>query len=92
MGSSFNLSPIIILLNLGLWNYIWGIPGMFLCVPFLIIITIVLSHFPQTRRIAIMLSSDGRLRVPLDKTMGAFGFDPTKSLLPPDQAGNPDKD
>ena len=92
MGSSFNLSPIIILLNLGLWNYIWGIPGMFLCVPFLIIITIVLSHFPQTRRIAIMLSSDGRLRVPLDKTMGAFGFDPTKNLLPPDQAGNPDKD
>ena len=92
MGSSFNLSPIIILLNLGLWNYIWGIPGMFLCVPFLIIITIVLSHFPQTRRIAIMLSSDGRLRVPLDKTMGTFGFEPTKSLLPPDQAGNPDKD
>ena len=92
MGSSFNLSPIIILLNLGLWNYIWGIPGMFLCVPFLIIITIVLSHFPQTRRIAIMLSSDGRLRVPLDKTMGTFGFEPTKSLFPPDQAGNPDKD
>jgi hypothetical protein len=51
-----------------------------------------LSHFPQTRRIAIMLSSDGRLRVPLDKTMGTFGFEPTKSLLPPDQAGNPDKD
>jgi len=72
MGSSFNLSPIIILLNLGLWNYIWGIPGMFLCVPLLIIITIVLSHFPQTRGVAIILSSDGRLRVPLDKTMGTF--------------------
>ena len=92
MGSSFNLSPIIILLNLGLWNYIWGIPGMFLCVPLLIIITIVLSHFPQTRRIAIMLSSDGRLRVPLDKTIGTFSFDPTKSLLPQDQVGSPDKD
>ena len=92
MGSSFNLSPIIILLNLGLWNYIWGIPGMFLCVPLLIIITIVLSHFPQTRRIAIMLSSDGRLRVPLDKTIGTFSFDPTKGLLPQDQVGNPDKD
>ncbi len=62
MGSSFNLSPIIILLNLALWGYIWDIPGMFLCVPFLIIITIILSHFPQTRAIAVMLSSDGRLR------------------------------
>ena len=62
MGSSFNLSPIVILFNLALWGYIWDIPGMFLCVPFLIIITIILSHFPQTRAIAVMLSSDGRLR------------------------------
>jgi len=42
MGSSFNLSPIVILLNLALWGYIWSIPGMFLCVPFLIIIIIIL--------------------------------------------------
>ena len=65
-GSSFNLSPIIILLNLALWGYIWDIPGMFLCVPFLIIITIILSHFPQTRPIAVMLSSDGKLRASID--------------------------
>jgi predicted PurR-regulated permease PerM len=63
MGSSFNLSPIVILLNLALWGYIWDVPGMFLCVPFLIILTIILSHFPQTRSIAIMLSSDGKLRI-----------------------------
>ena len=65
-GSSFNLSPIVILLNLALWGYIWDIPGMFLCVPFLIIITIILSHFPQTRPIAVMLSSDGKLRATID--------------------------
>ena len=65
-GSSFNLSPIVILLNLALWGYIWDIPGMFLCVPFLIIITIILSHFPQTRPIAVMLSSDGKLRASID--------------------------
>lgn len=72
MGSSFNLSPIVILLNLALWGYVWEIPGMFLCVPFLIIVTIILSHFPQTRPIAIILSSDGRLRVPIDKTIAPF--------------------
>ena len=66
MGSSFNLSPIVILLNLALWGYIWDVPGMFLCVPFLIILTIILSHFPQTRPIAIMLSSDGKLRTKSD--------------------------
>ena len=79
MGSSLNLSPIIILFKLALWGYIWGIPGMFLCVPFLIIVTIILSHFPQTRPMAIILSSDGRLRVPIEKTVGAFSFNPSVS-------------
>lgn len=75
MGNSFNLSPIVILLNLGLWQYIWGIPGMFLCVPFLIILTIILSHFPKTRPIAIILSSDGKLRVSEDAVLEQFNFD-----------------
>lgn len=60
-GSSLNLSPTIILLNLSLWGAIWGIPGMFLCVPFLVISMIVFSHLPQTRAIAVLLSSDGRI-------------------------------
>ena len=62
MGASFNISPIVIMLNLVLWGAIWGIPGMFLCVPFLIIIIIVLSRFPRTRPIAVFLSSDGNLQ------------------------------
>lgn len=81
MGSSFNLSPIVILLNLGLWGYIWGIPGMFLCVPFLIILTIILSHFPQTRYIAVILSSDGKLRVPADELIDDFNFTPNTAAL-----------
>jgi len=60
-GSSLNLSPTIILLNLSLWGVIWGIPGMFLCVPFLVISMIVFSNLPQTRAIAVLLSSDGRI-------------------------------
>ena len=63
MGASLNLSPVVILFNLALWGTIWGIPGMFLCVPFLIITTIVLSHFPKTRPIAIMLSSNGQIDI-----------------------------
>ncbi|MCY3566569.1 MAG: AI-2E family transporter, partial [Gammaproteobacteria bacterium] len=74
MGSSFNLSPIVILLNLALWGTIWGVPGAFLCVPFLIIFTIIMSHFPRTRPIAIVLSSDGDLRVPLEDALETFSF------------------
>ncbi|MCI5105262.1 MAG: AI-2E family transporter [Pseudomonadales bacterium] len=81
MGSRFNMSPIIILLNLALWGYIWGVPGMFLCVPFLIIITIILSYFPQTRPIAIILSRDGKLVVPKQEAFGNFSLNPDSKLL-----------
>ncbi|ALO45911.1 AI-2E family transporter [Pseudohongiella spirulinae] len=66
MGTSLNLSPVVILFNLALWGYIWGVAGMFLCVPFLIITTIVLSHFPKTRPVAILLSSNGQVDLPED--------------------------
>lgn len=65
-GKSLNLSPVVILFNLALWGAIWGIPGMFLCVPLLIITTIVLAHFPRTRPIAILLSSDGQVNIAED--------------------------
>ncbi|GEM_PF-3756360 len=65
-GRSLNLSPVVILFNLALWGSIWGVPGMFMCVPLLIITTIVLAHFPRTRPIAILLSSDGRVNITED--------------------------
>ena len=61
MGSHLNLSPIVILLSLGLWGSIWGIPGMFLCVPITVIIVIICSYFPTTRPMAVLLSGNGEL-------------------------------
>lgn len=61
MGSSLNLSPLVVVLSLVLWGSLWGIPGMFLCVPIMVILLIVLSHFDVTRPIAVMLSERGEL-------------------------------
>lgn len=58
MGRNLNLSPLVILLALAFWGSVWGIIGMFLCVPATTIMVIVLSRFENTRRIAVMLSSD----------------------------------
>ena len=44
MGNSLNLSPLVILLSLSLWGTLWGVPGMFLCVPFTVIAMIIFSH------------------------------------------------
>jgi len=62
MGKTLNLSPMVVLLSLALWGGIWGIPGMFLAVPITVIALIVLSHFPATRPIAILLSSSGEIK------------------------------
>ena len=58
-GNSLNLSPLVLILSLVVWGHIWGIMGMFLSVPIMIIITITLFEFPQTKKIAILLSRDG---------------------------------
>jgi len=59
MGSSLNLSPLVILFSLTFWGAMWGIPGAFLCVPIMVILMIVLSHFRSTQPVAIMMSRDG---------------------------------
>lgn len=61
MGKSLNLSGLVIILFLTIWGKIWGVIGMFLCVPILVILNIILANFPQTRPIAIMLSQNGKL-------------------------------
>ncbi|HAJ89644.1 MAG TPA: AI-2E family transporter, partial [Rhodospirillaceae bacterium] len=62
MGNNLNLSPIFIISSLAMWGMVWGIPGMFLAVPILAIITIILSQFPNTRPLAILMSKTGVLR------------------------------
>jgi len=62
MGSTLNLSPLVVLLSLALWGSVWGIAGMFLCVPITVIALIALSHFPPTQPIAVLLSSSGTLK------------------------------
>ena len=61
MGKSLNISSLVAIMALMFWGAIWGITGMLLSIPITVIIVIVLSQFPQTRNIAIMLSKDGKL-------------------------------
>ncbi|MDJ0950282.1 MAG: AI-2E family transporter [Alphaproteobacteria bacterium] len=62
MGSSLNLSPLVIVMGLAISTAIWGIIGAVLCVPIMVIAGIILAQFPGTRWIAIAMSSDGDVR------------------------------
>lgn len=61
MGTRLNLSPVVILVSLTFWGAIWGIPGMFLSVPLMVILNIIFAKFPATRAIAVMLSEEGKV-------------------------------
>lgn len=56
-GVQLNISPVVILISLSLWGYIWGIVGMFLAVPLTSVIHIVCAMIPSLRPISVMLSS-----------------------------------
>lgn len=56
LGDQLDLSPILLLVSLLFWGYVWGIVGMILAYPIMSMIKIVFMNFPQTRPIAIMMS------------------------------------
>lgn len=63
MGMTLNLSPLVVVMSLLLWGMLWGIVGMFLCVPITVILVIILGNFPATRWVAVLLSKEGKTRL-----------------------------
>ncbi|KNG92116.1 AI-2E family transporter [Pseudaestuariivita atlantica] len=61
VGGSVNLSPLVVILALSVWGFIWGVAGMFLCVPITVIGMIVFSEFRSTQPVAIALSERGEI-------------------------------
>jgi predicted PurR-regulated permease PerM len=57
MGRSLNLSPLVVIVSLMVWGTIWGVVGMFLCVPIMVVLLIVFAHFETTRPVAVLLSA-----------------------------------
>ena len=66
--NKLNLSPLLIILSLWFWGYIWGIPGMILSVPIMVILNIILSKFQSTKPIAILFSEKWDLKMNIDET------------------------
>jgi predicted PurR-regulated permease PerM len=59
MGRALRLSSFGIILSLAFWGAVWGIPGMFLSVPIMVMLLVVCSHVPHLRPFAILLSREG---------------------------------
>ncbi len=55
MGESLGLHPVVVLLSLLLWGFLWGIPGMLLAVPITAVLKILFDRSEITAPIARLL-------------------------------------
>lgn len=62
MGRSLNLSPLMVILFLIFWGWIWGIAGMLLAVPILGTITIIFENIESLRFISVFLRGDQKVK------------------------------
>ncbi len=60
-GDRLNLSQFVVILSLTIWGTMWGVSGLFLAVPLMMVLAIVLSQFDATRPMAILMSQTGRV-------------------------------
>ena len=58
-GESLNIDPVVVLLSLGFWGALWGMPGMFMSTPLTVMVMVVLAQFPSSRWVAVLLSHTG---------------------------------
>ena len=59
-GDRLNLSPVVILLFLVFWGWLWGITGALLAVPLAAAVQIALSHIPALAPLAVLMGSGKR--------------------------------
>ena len=62
MGHSLNLSPLMVILFLIFWGWIWGIAGMLLAVPILGTITIIFENIEPLKFISVFLRGDQKVK------------------------------
>jgi len=56
-GSNLNLSPVLILISLAFWAWLWGPLGAILAVPITVMLRVMFSYFESTKFISILMST-----------------------------------
>jgi len=60
-GASLSLNTVVVILGLVFWGYLWGITGMILSVPLLVLIKVILEQIPDAK-ILVKLMGDPNLK------------------------------
>jgi predicted PurR-regulated permease PerM len=62
LGRTLGLSPLVVILSLVFWGWVWGIVGMFLSVPLTMLVKILLEHTEDFAWIAVLMGSAAEAR------------------------------
>lgn len=54
-GTTLGVSPLLIILSLAFWGVVWGVIGMLLAVPLLMVVKIVFENIPATRPVSDLM-------------------------------------
>ena len=57
MGTSLDISPVVVLFSLVFWGWMWGIVGMILSVPIMAVVKTLMEQFPTTKPLAILMGA-----------------------------------
>ncbi|MEO6339948.1 MAG: AI-2E family transporter [Caulobacteraceae bacterium] len=61
-----NIDPVFILLSLGFWGAMFGLPGVFLSTPLTVVVMTIVAEISGLRWLAALLSKEGELPPPHD--------------------------
>jgi len=58
VGKHLNLSPLVVIISLVFWGWLWGIPGMVLAIPLVSSLKIVCENISPLKPIAAIIEGD----------------------------------
>lgn len=58
LGKTLKVGPVVVLVAVAFWGFLWGLPGVFLAVPLLIVQREIFACFELTYPIAVVLGED----------------------------------
>ncbi len=82
LGRRLGLSPLVVIISLFFWGWVWGPAGTLVAVPMTVVVKLLLEVNPETRWIAILLGSGAeaeralRASPPPDPAAGALASPP----------------
>jgi predicted PurR-regulated permease PerM len=62
IGEHMGISPLVILISLVVWGWIWGFIGMIVAVPMMVIIKIICENIPVLEPVSILIGSRKAIR------------------------------